>query len=355
MSKEQSRPVNLGFIGGGFVGQVAHLANYVGNTNCRLVALCEAKPKLRAAVQAHYGFEKAYSSHQELLRDPDIDAVVCITRRPNTGPIALDVLQAGKDLLTEKPMAHTVEQGLQLCAAAAKTQRIYAVGYMRRHDAGVQAAKSLIAGVRASGELGKLNFVRAHCFGGDSYCGVKAAVTTDEPYPPNLPEWALAPSWVPQTRVAAYASFVNVFSHNINLLRYLVAEVPRVDHAHLGNGSGGVVVFDYGAFRATLEAGTTALTGWDDVIELYFDSGRIRIELQPAFLLNATAKVEIQRATAKGLAALLSWPESWAFKRQADSFVQDVAARTTPLASAADALEDLKLLEEIWRAELRRS
>ena len=43
---------------------------------------------------------------------------------------------------------------------------------------------------------------------------------------------------------------------------------------------------------------------------------------------------------------------SWAFRRQADAFVSDVAARRIPLASGADSIADIALAETIWKRSI---
>jgi hypothetical protein len=72
----------------------------------------------------------------------------------------LEVLEAGKHVLVEKPMAHTIDQACRLVEAAAARQRIYAIAFMKRYDPGVQAAKMLLDDVLASGRLGKLLLAR---------------------------------------------------------------------------------------------------------------------------------------------------------------------------------------------------
>lgn len=351
--------VNIGVIGAGFLGQIAHISQYLGNPKCWLFAVCEAKPKLREAVRSHYGFDRAYASHAELLADPEVHAVVSITRRPNTAPIALDVLSAGKHLITEKPMGHSLEQGKRLVAVAEKNQLIYSVGYMRRHDEGIQAAKTTLDRILKSGELGKLNYVRVHCYGGDAYCGInKPEVVTDEPYPQALPEWPLAPEWLPTDRTASYASFVNVFSHHINLLQYLFEREPTVEYVNLGNPAAGMIVLDYGSFRTVIEAGQApAHLKWDDTLEVFFERGKVSVEIGAAFQKTAAiVKITNYFDQKNPIEILLNGSaQSWAFRRQADAFIDDVLLLKEPLASGKRSLSDLKLIEDIWKKEISRS
>ena len=143
-----------------------------------------------------FGIPKLYSSHTELLDDPEIEAVVVVTRRHATGPIVLDALQSGRHVLSEKPMAHTRAQAERLVSAQ-PVGKSYAIGYMKRHDAGVAQAKILLDALQRSGELGRIVLVRAWCFGGDTGVGSQGFVMTDEVRPDGIELWPIAPDWVP--------------------------------------------------------------------------------------------------------------------------------------------------------------
>jgi len=353
-NETSSEPIKIGVIGAGFIGQLAHLDNYAMVDSCRIVALAELRPQLRKKVCQRYEIPKSYATHQEMLQDPEVEAVVAVTTRPMIGPIALDCLQAGKHLITEKPMAGTLEQGEKLVEAARSRGVHYAVGYMRRHDEGVQRAKELLDGLIGSGELGPINYVRAHCFQGDTYCNVDGHVVTDEKVPDNRPEWSIAPDWIPQCKQPDYAWFLNNYCHNINLIRYLLGCTPTVDFARLDHRQGRVVVFDCGDYLAMLEAGEFTSRPRDEVVEIYFEYGKLRIELPPNLLRNVPARVELYKAgeTQEIFTPQIGW--TWAFRRQAQAFIDDIRNDCDPIASGHDALEDMRLIEEIWRSELGR-
>jgi len=173
------KPVKLGIVGGGFIGQLAHLMNYIEVDNCEIVALAEIRPELRRRIADRYGIPRTYSSHKDLLeKDPEVEAVVAVTKRTMTGPIALDCLNAGKNLITEKPMASTLDQAKRLVEAARSNKVIYKVGYHRRYDEGVQKAKQMLDELIETGELGPITYVRAHRFSGTGYCNCDGHVVT---------------------------------------------------------------------------------------------------------------------------------------------------------------------------------
>ena len=255
VSANPNRVVKLGVVGAGFVGQHAHLGNYATLPGAKVVALAELRPELGRAVAQRFDIPRVYSSHTEMLRDPEVEAVVAITARPMTGPIAFDCLNAGLHLITEKPMAGTAAQAEKLVRVAHERKLVYVVGYMRRHDAGVLLAKELLDQVTKSGELGQLTFVRAHCFGGDAYCGIAGHVTTDEKVPESAASWPLSPDWVPDAEKPEFAWFMNVYCHNVNLLRFLMGSDPTVTHVEFDRRPGRLAVMRFGNIPATLEAG----------------------------------------------------------------------------------------------------
>lgn len=342
-------------IGAGFIGQLAHLMNYVEIASCRVVALAEHRPELRRIVSTRYDIPYAYASHNDLLANPHVDAVVVVTPRPYTATVAMDCLQAGKHVMTEKPMAGTALQSQPLVDCAAANSLHYAVGYMKRYDEGVQLAKRILDGLLASGELGPVLFVRAHCYMGNSYCRADGHVVTDEKADYVDAGLPMAPDWMPDDLIKPYARFVNCFSHNTNLLRFLFGRNPTVEYSHVSSAGGQVVALSFGDFRATLETGDATNRGWDEVTEIYFADGRLTIKTPPALLKNVPATVELYRAGARQQIESPQCDWTWAFRRQAEAFVHDVQEDAESLTPGSDSIQDLHIMEEIWRADQQRA
>ena len=350
-----ARKLNIGMIGAGFIGQLAHLMNYVEIDRCRVLGLAEYRPELRRRVAARYEIPRAYATHHELLRDPEIEAVVVVTPRPYTGPVVLDCIQAGKHVLSEKPMAGSSTQGQKLVDAARARNVLYAVGYMKRFDEGVQTAKQLLDQALASGELGEVLFVRTHCFMGNSYCNAGGHVVTDEKPPYEDAGWPIAPDWMPPQLQKPFAVYLNTYSHNTNLLRYLFGKTPSVEYVSLDPRAGQIAVLNFGCFLATVETGRASNQGWDEVTEVYFSDGRLTIRTPPALLKNVPASVELYKAgkVQQIISPQCNW--TWAFRRQAEAFVSGVLDGSGILIPGSDALEDLRLLETMWAAEKDRA
>lgn len=344
------RKLNIGMIGAGFIGQLAHLMNYVEVKNCRVVAIAEMRPVLRQRVMARYEIPRGYATHQELLRDPEVDAVVVVVPRPYLAPIVTDCLNAGKHVFSEKPMAGTAEQAEALVDLARKKQLHYAVGYMKRYDDGVRAAKKAYDEAVASGELGAVLFARAHCYMGNSYCNADGHIVTDEKPDYEEKGWPIAPDWLAEPLRGDFAAFSNTYGHNINLLRYLIGgDVPTVEYASFDKGMGQLCVLKFGRFKATLETGRQTNRDWVETTDIFFEHGRISVKTPPALLKNVTAAVEIYKAGAiqQVIAPQIDW--TWAFRKQAAAFVDDVLAGRKSLIDGEEGLADIRLIEALWK------
>lgn len=344
--------IGIGFVGGGMIGQLAHIGNFVDLPACRVCAIAELRPELGRQAAERFHIERVYPSHKELLADPAIDAVVVATRRPAIGPIVRDAFNAGKHVLSEKPMAPTRELAESLVKAATAARRKYAIGFMKRHDTGVQLAKKLVDEFRQSGELGRIILMRAYCFGGEFLVGGAEFAMSGEARPEGLELWPQAPDWIPPPLAADYAWFLNVFVHDLNLLRFFAGATPQVSAVDLRRPNGRLVLFDFGEFSGVLEMAEVGFREWREGIEILFEKGSLRIELPPPLLRNVPARIELSYAGERKDTVRPQVPWSWAFRRQAEAFLSDIEADREPLASGRDSLEDMTLVEQIWRRNL---
>jgi predicted dehydrogenase len=344
--------IGIGFVGGGMIGQIAHIANFADLPGCHIRALAELRPELGREAAKRFQIERVYPSHRELLLDPKVDAVVVATRRAATGPIVRDAFNNGKHVLSEKPMAATHALAQVLVNAAFSANRKYAIGFMKRHDFGVQQAKKILGELELSGELGRIIFMRGYCFGGDFLVGGTEFAMTKEVRPDGLELWPSAPDWIPRSLVDDYAWFLNVFVHDLNLLRFLAGGTPEVTGVDLRRPNGRLVMFDFGEFPGVLEMAEVDFGEWSEGVEILFEKGCLRVELPPPLLRNVPARVELYRGGERKEKVRPEVPWSWAFRRQAEAFIADIREGNEPIASGKDSLEDMILIERIWRRYL---
>jgi predicted dehydrogenase len=314
-----------------------------------VMALAELRPRLRELVGAKYAIPRRVESHLELAAADDIDAVVAIAPEDLNERIVCDLLKAGKPVMTEKPMAPSVEAAQRMVAAGRETETHLMVGYMKRYDDGVREARRLIEQWRESGALGQMTFARAHCFGGDWQTGLKGHITTDEEYP--LLERTPLPAWLPEEASGAYRRLNNVYCHNVNLLRFLLGSSLEVKHVDM-SGPSWIVLLDGGGFPVSLEAGQLAAHAWEEHTRIYFERGWIEIETPPPLLRNVPARVIVYGGGDQPEVRQPIAPWTWAFENEARHFLECVREGKEPLSSGEDSLRDVELIEEIARQGL---
>lgn len=128
-----SRSIGLAVIGCGDVATTRHLPAIVANPGAHLVACCDRD--LNRAVAAAANFEAAHATTgvDRVLADPEVDAVIVATPPWVTPGITIAALQAGKDVLAEKPLALTLDEALAVQAAERASDRFVQVGFVMRH------------------------------------------------------------------------------------------------------------------------------------------------------------------------------------------------------------------------------
>ena len=344
------KKLKIGWIGSGFVGQVAHLINFTNLDNTEILGLAELRPKLGKAVCQKYNIPNYYNNHKELLKNNELDAIVAIVRRNHTAPLAYEILQKGYNLFTEKPMAQTYDHGKKLVQIAKKNKCIYVIGNMRLHDQGVIIAKNYFDKFIKSKELGEIISFRTFCFAGADYCNIDGDIKTDEPSPTHK-IWNTVPKWIPVKMKKNFEKFLTYFVHDISLINFFFNQLPKVNK-YIYKKNSGNISFDYKSFYGTFEYGYLNQHRWDEGMEIYFTKGHIRIKLAPAFLRNVPAEVEIysEKDGKKIISHKSDW--TWAFKRQAEDFVNCIIKNKHSHSSGKNSLRDLKVIETSWKTLL---
>ncbi len=353
-----AEPVRLGYVGCGFMAQNVHLPNFSTLSGCRLLALAEARPRLGEQVATRYNIPRVYRNHLDLAADPEIEAVGVSAGFAQQGEIAADLLRAGKHVFMEKPMAVSVAQAERILAAGRAGHARLMVAYMKRYDPGNMLAKSVIDEWKTSGAMGNVLYARAHGFAGDWLAGLdrRQMITTDEPLPPASYHDYL-PHWLPAEAAPGYIGYLQQYTHNVNLLRYLLdadSDV-RVRCVDLDpDGMTGAVVLDVAGVRSVLESGSTTHHEWDEHTQVYFQNGWVHAWAPPFFIQPTQARVEIYEG---GDQAAYHLPvvgprAAWPYREEAAFFVQALRTGEPFRSSGEDTLADVRLFEEIYQRHL---
>jgi predicted dehydrogenase len=126
-----SRPVRVGLIGpGGFAGRM--LVPALQAAGARLEAVAGGAGPSAASAARNGSFRRVVAGPQEMIGDPDVDAVVIATRHIDHAALAIDALAAGKHVFCEKPLALTSDELDAAMAAARAAPGTLLVGFNRR-------------------------------------------------------------------------------------------------------------------------------------------------------------------------------------------------------------------------------
>ncbi|MBI3945893.1 MAG: Gfo/Idh/MocA family oxidoreductase [Armatimonadetes bacterium] len=153
MSK-QDGILRVGVVGLGWQGG-SHLQNAAAEPRVRLTAICDINEKLLAERGEAFGVSRRFTDFRELAACDEVDAVSVVLPDFLHHDAALAVLEAGKHLLLEKPMAITVPDAEAIAAAAARAPGVCMVNLSNRWMPVFSSGKGLLD----SGKLGPIRYI----------------------------------------------------------------------------------------------------------------------------------------------------------------------------------------------------
>ncbi len=147
-------PIRIGVVGLGYWGP--NLARNLDRLpGAELSWICDGSEAARERVAPQFPRVSVTAELDELLADPNLDAVVCATPVPTHAEVALAVLAAGKHCFVEKPLAQSVAAAEEVAAAARTSDRVLMVGHLLEYHPGVEKLKQ----IADSGHLGELFYL----------------------------------------------------------------------------------------------------------------------------------------------------------------------------------------------------
>ena len=155
-----SEKVKVGIIGCGGIANGKHLGALSRNPDVEVVAFCDIIEERAIETAKKFGTEDArvYVDYKELLeKERDIVAVHVCTPNRSHSFITIDALEAGKNVLCEKPMAKTYAEAKAMYEASVRTGKKLSIGYQSRWRGDSQYLKACCD----KGELGEIYYARA--------------------------------------------------------------------------------------------------------------------------------------------------------------------------------------------------
>ena len=287
--------------------------------------LCDAQGTIETTCRAQYGDVRFTRNFADVLADPSIAAVALATPAVTHYEMAKAALEAGKDVLVEKPLAIDVAHGEHLVRLAAASGRILMVGHILRYHPAVLRLQSLIR----DGALGKINYLYSNRLN-------IGKIRTEE----NI-LWSFAP-------------------HDISVMLALLGELP----AHVscrGSGYLNVDVSDVTLSHFDFASGVQAhiFVSWlhpfkeqrlvvvgSEKMAVFDDTADHKLVLYPH-------KVEWKNRVPTAVKAkgdIIELDEGEPLNAECRHFLECVATRRTPVTDGAEGLQVLRVLDACQRA-----
>ena len=341
--------VKIGFVGVGGMGQCAHLRNYVTIPDCEVVAIAELRSNTARQVAARYNIPRVYATHEEMLANEQLDAIVASQPFTRHGLLVPELLKAKVPLLTEKALAGSVEQGEKIVKALEQSGTVYMVAYHKRSDPAVMYGKAEIERLKQSGELGAMKYVRITMPAGDWVANGFHELINGDDAPPTL-EFEPKAADMDDETYQANLGFVNYYIHQVNMMRHLLGEPYTLTFVSssqvmlaVESVSGIAGVIEMSPYQSTID--------WNESLLVAFEHGYVKIDLPAPLASNRPGRVEIfhdpgEGVTPQTIVPTLPWVH--AMRQQAINFIQVVKGATPPC-DAREALDDLRIAREFIR------
>ena len=154
------KKLKIGIIGCGGIANGKHMPSLAKIAEIEMVAFCDLEIEKAKDAAKKYGSEEAkvYTDYKELLKDESIDVVHVCTPNRSHSFITVDVLEAGKHAMCEKPMAINSKEARAMLEAANRTGKKLTIGYQNRFRGDSKYLKATCE----NGDLGDIYFAKAH-------------------------------------------------------------------------------------------------------------------------------------------------------------------------------------------------
>ncbi len=156
---DTGKKLRVGIIGTGWIAD-AHIKQYKEFEDVEIVAGADLIPGKAEAFFKKHGVDgvKCYPDHKSMLDDESLklDAVSVCTYNMQHANCTIYALKKGVNVLLEKPMCVTLEEGIEICKAEKESGKILSIGFQPRFDENMKMVKKVVE----SGVLGKIYYIQ---------------------------------------------------------------------------------------------------------------------------------------------------------------------------------------------------
>src|SRR2546427_4657428 len=314
---------NIAVVGVGYWGK-----NLVRNFHelGALAVLCDADRSVEAKYRSEYANVRFHRDFGAVLSDSSVAAVALATPATTHYEMAKAALDAGKDVLVEKPLAIDVKQGEHLVELAAANRRILMVGHILRYHPAILKLQELIQ----DGALGQINYLYSNRLN-------IGKIRTEE----NI-LWSFAP-------------------HDISVMLSLLNEMP-IRVSCQGGAYLNRQVFDVTLSQFDFPSGVQAhiFVSWlhpvkeqrlvvvgSETMAVFDDTAEHKLLLYPH-------KVEWKNRVPTAIKAkgeIIDLDDREPLKAECQHFLDCVASRTSPVSNGEEGLRVLRVLDACQRAQ----
>ena len=153
--------IKVGIIGCGSVATVAHVPGYQKVPGAEIIALCDIDIERARTWSEKLGAAGCYSDYREMFKNHKLDVVSVATPPSSHADATIVSLEAGANVICEKPMAMNPEESERMVEAAERTGKLLTIGCDFRCWEGSRLLKKIIE----RGDLGHIFYARAICTG----------------------------------------------------------------------------------------------------------------------------------------------------------------------------------------------
>lgn len=212
------KKLKVGVLGCGPIAQFTHFESCQKASNVELYAICDRAEDLLARMAAIWQPQKSYLDYEKMLADPVLDAVIVATADAYHVPLSIMAIEAGKHVLVEKPLSHSILECQSLEEALQRNPVHFQVGHMKRFDQGIHFAKQFI-----TDKMGEMLALKA--WYGDN---TQRYTMTDNLQPlPIKSRHAIPPPANPKANLERYYMMAHG-SHLIDTARFLAGPIGSV-------------------------------------------------------------------------------------------------------------------------------
>lgn len=239
MTDAPSQNIRWGIVGCGNVTEVKSGPAFQKAAGSELTAVMRRDAALAEDYARRHGVPRWYRRAEDLINDPEVDAVYIATPPAQHHPYTLLAAQAGKPVYVEKPMALNTAQCQEMVAACRNAGTPLFVAYYRRALPRFLKAKELLD----QGAIGQVRSVE-----------VFLAQPLQAPPPDQIP-WRLRPE------IAGGGLFVDLASHTFDYLDYVLGPIRQVN-GFAANQAGAYLAEDNVCAAFEFESGVLGVGTW---------------------------------------------------------------------------------------------